>query len=584
MTPRLPGGGVAGNTGLAPGCTPASANECPTINGACATGAGASVTVTKFGMLCLGGEMTTFTLPATTIEYLLETTNGQKYYRFRITFNPNFVDNTYGVNSIGWPPVRGHRYGDLVKSDHTELQLFNAAGMLSLHFKMDYISADASKSCGYGTLGVHGGDGTMIVGNPAYVLAVGTSLDRNLNACGYCKSPACGPMGDCTIDSPHTDAMFSTNPQTPNWDFRVVYDVWIAPEAFGSSGFGKANISYVHASPAKGGTDTIIVSSKPCPSDWTNPYPTGGSSGGSTGGTSGGGSGTGGTGGGSSCPVNWQEYITSEGKTTCVPNPTPTPGGGYSCPVDWMLFITSEGRATCIPAPTPISGGGSGTGGTGGTSGGTGGAGGSSGGGAVPPGPGGSCPVNYELYVTSEGKQTCLPTSGGGGSGSGTGGVPPGPGGSCPVNYELYVSSEGKQICLPTGGGIIPINPDGTCPAGYEAIKPMEGPPTSCRPVSGGTGGTGGTSGGTGGSTGSGSGSSGGGSGAGLSCPIDWTLYITTEGKAVCTPTPRGGMCPVDWEAYITSEGKTTCVPVPRNGTCPEGYKYDVSSEGKRCI
>jgi len=75
------------------------------------------------------------------------------------------------------------------------------------------------------------------------------------------------------------------------------------------------------------------------------------------------------SGSGGACPVNWTEYLTSEGKSVCVPNPTPTSGGGYSCPVDWMLFITSEGKATCIPAPTPIPGG-SGNGGGGSGSGG----------------------------------------------------------------------------------------------------------------------------------------------------------------------------------------------------------------------
>lgn len=652
MTPHLPGGGVAGNTPLAPGCTPASATECPTINGACATGAGATVTVTKFGTLCLGGEMTSFNLPVATVEYLQESTNGQNYYRFRVTFNPHFVDNTYGVNSVGWPPNRGHRYGDLVKSDHTELMLLNGAGQLSLHFKMDYISELATRSCGYGTLGVKGGDGSMITGNPAHVLAVGTSLDRNLNGCGYCKHAACN--GDCTVDSPATDKNYSTNPQTPNWDFRLVYDVWISPEAFGASGFGKANISYVHASPAKGGSDTIIVTSKPCPPGWDNPYPSGGTPG--TGGAGGGsGTGTGGTGGGAppsggACPLNYTEYLTSEGKVTCVANPVPNPGGGYTCPMNWMVFETASGGVQCVPRPTPTpgggggtvppgaggtcpinyelyvssegratcvpSGGGSGMGGGGSGGGGSGGGGSGGGGGAVPVGPGGTCPVNYEVYVASEGREkTCLPSGTGGlvppgpgnacpvnwevyvstegkavcvpsgGKGGAPGaGVPPGPGNTCPFNYEVYIATEGRSTCLPGGGGPIPIGEGGTCPAGYQVEIPMEGRPTHCIPIgSGGGGGSGGAGGSGSGGPGSGTGT-GGGAGSGVSCPIDWTVYVTTEGQATCTPTPRGGSCPVDWTSYVTSEGKATCVPTPRNGACPEGYKYDVASEGRRCL
>jgi hypothetical protein len=36
--------------------------------------------------------------------------------------------------------------------------------------------------------------------HPDWVLAAASSLDRNLNGCGYCQSPACGG-GECTVDS-----------------------------------------------------------------------------------------------------------------------------------------------------------------------------------------------------------------------------------------------------------------------------------------------------------------------------------------------------------------------------------------------
>src|SRR5205814_3420874 len=184
----------------------------------------------KFGTLCLGSTMVNFSLPAGTIEYLEETTNGKTYYRFRVTFNPGFVDNTYGTSSVGWMMPRGHWWKDLVKSDHAELQLFDGNGTLVLQFKLDYITQDPSRPCGFGTLGIHGGDGAIVSGNPAYVLAAASSLDRNLNACGYCMSPAC-PGGDCRVNSPTTDLNYTTNPQAPNWDFRVVYEAWIDPAA-----------------------------------------------------------------------------------------------------------------------------------------------------------------------------------------------------------------------------------------------------------------------------------------------------------------------------------------------------------------
>jgi hypothetical protein len=67
------------------------------------------------------------------------------------------------------------------------------------------------------------------------------------------------------VDSPATDANYTPNPQAPAWDFRVVYEAWIDVAAFGAAGFGGATIEYVHASPAKGGEDTLHVKPGDCP-------------------------------------------------------------------------------------------------------------------------------------------------------------------------------------------------------------------------------------------------------------------------------------------------------------------------------
>ena len=199
--------------------------------------------------------------PAATIEYLHETAGGQEYYRFRIIFDPAFVDNTYGVNAIGWV-TKGHTFKDLVGSDHAELSLFDGTPALVSMFDIDYITANASSACLYGALGVSGGEGKMLVGDAKYVLASTTSLDRNLNGCGYCKSSACG--GDCTVDSPVTDANYTPNPAAPNWDYRVVYEVWVDAAAFAGKGFGGASITFVHASPSKASSNTVTVTPKPC--------------------------------------------------------------------------------------------------------------------------------------------------------------------------------------------------------------------------------------------------------------------------------------------------------------------------------
>jgi len=262
----FPGGGPSGAAPLAPGCTPASAHECPSSSGVCATSSTSMPTGTSTGSICFYGPITTTTTttdssPAATIEYLHEIAGGQEYYRFRITFDPRFVDNSYGANAIGWGQ-RGHTFKDLVGSDHAELSLFDGGLGLTSRFDIDYISSNSGSTCGYGALGVSGGEGKMLVGDAKYVLASTTSLDRDLNGCGYCTSSACG--GDCTSTSPATDASYTPNSAAPNWDFRVVYEVWMDAAVFGSAGFGGASITFVHASPSKASSDTITVVPKPC--------------------------------------------------------------------------------------------------------------------------------------------------------------------------------------------------------------------------------------------------------------------------------------------------------------------------------
>jgi hypothetical protein len=264
------------------------------------------------------------TQPAATIEQVLECAEGLDAVHLRLTFDPAFVDNTYGANAIGWnarggpgdpggpggaggpggpgappppaampggpgagpgmmspppPPAAmagkgpkggmgmgmgpgkgpgksGHSWMDLVGSDHAEFVVTNDDGDLVAQFKLDYISESASAPSGYESLGVLGGDGRMIVGDANDILDWHTSIERNLNERGY---------GDFIIDSPETDADYTPNDDTPNWDYRVVYEVWIDDAAFGPSGFGGALIEHVHASPSKAPSNTIIVIPGECP-------------------------------------------------------------------------------------------------------------------------------------------------------------------------------------------------------------------------------------------------------------------------------------------------------------------------------
>jgi hypothetical protein len=156
----------------------------------------------------------------------------------------------------------GHTFRDLVGSDHAEIELLDGNGEIAVHFKLDYVSVSAAAPSGYASLGVSGGEGQLIVGEPEWILASATSIDRNLNACG---------LAGFVENSPATDAAYTPNPDASDWDYRVAYEVWVSTDAFGSAGFGSALIENVHASPSKASGDTADVLPAPCPVDPANP-------------------------------------------------------------------------------------------------------------------------------------------------------------------------------------------------------------------------------------------------------------------------------------------------------------------------
>ena len=288
--PHFVGGGPSSRP-LTTGCGPDTAGQC---GGSCEMSGGKPATVlAPPATICYTGEGDlTPNDPSSVIEQVIETIDGKTYLHLRVTFDPRFVDNTYGVNaSSGWvnkmmaapkagmpggamggkappPPKDGmaakaaHTFDDLVGSDHVELVLVDSKGNTVLDFKVDYISQKADAPCGYGTLGVSGGEGKMITGDASAVVAVATSIDRNLNSCGYCL----------ITDSPASDDNFAINASAPNWDYRVVYEVWIDFATFKGQGFGGAYIPQVHASPSMASTNTIDVEPTHCPPDWDTPY------------------------------------------------------------------------------------------------------------------------------------------------------------------------------------------------------------------------------------------------------------------------------------------------------------------------
>lgn len=178
-----------------------------------------------------------------------ETVGGRDTIHISLIFSEAFVDNSYGANSSDGYRGGGpgsHTFRDLVSSDHAEVGFTNGAGTEVLRAKFDYITA-AGTASGYDSLGVVGGDGSMIAGDASAVVDATSSLDRNFNE------------RDCvfTESSP-------TAAECPSWDNRVVYEMWLDLAAFGSSGFGMPALSSVHASPSRT-DDTIPVTPGPCP-------------------------------------------------------------------------------------------------------------------------------------------------------------------------------------------------------------------------------------------------------------------------------------------------------------------------------
>jgi hypothetical protein len=189
--------------------------------------------------------------PMSIIEHEITEWDGVPAVHITITLNPDFVDNTYGENKVGWEG--NHSFNDLVGSDQVSFVAVNADGTRVFDLVVDYLSPDDTE-CGYSSEGV-----TKVNDGPAEAILYATSsLARNLNERGYC-------IEAYKENSPQTDENCTPNPDAPDWDFRVAYEIWLALSAFEPEGFGSAFMYAVHASPSKAGTNTIEVTPGQCP-------------------------------------------------------------------------------------------------------------------------------------------------------------------------------------------------------------------------------------------------------------------------------------------------------------------------------
>jgi len=176
-------------------------------------------------------------------------------------------DNSYGANAVGWP--NGHKFSDLVGSDHAGFELIDPSNTVRLSFNIDYITAKPGTPSGYASLGPFGGDGKILVGtlSPSDIEFT-SSLAENLNTLGYfaggvqtvgtgvanllVNSP---PTANTTDDYTLTPAAAAAFPN--GWNFHDTYFVTIKAAKLASLGFNIAtwqvvpNPDQLHNSPAK---------------------------------------------------------------------------------------------------------------------------------------------------------------------------------------------------------------------------------------------------------------------------------------------------------------------------------------------
>ena len=215
------------------------------------------------GELCLYDEADPeATDPVAVIEYEFVEYQGKDTVHIILTFDPTFADNTYGANAVGWT-THDHKFRDLVGSDHAVIVALDKDGNPVFDVALDYLSEDPEAPCGYSSLGPFGGEGEVNAGDPALICGWTTSISENLNERGYCEG--------YLEDSPATDAECTPSADAPNWDYRVVYELWLATSAFEPAGFGSAYMSEVHASPSKYDSNTVEVDPGSCDSDCQDP-------------------------------------------------------------------------------------------------------------------------------------------------------------------------------------------------------------------------------------------------------------------------------------------------------------------------
>jgi len=159
--------------------------------------------------------------------------------RIKLRQSRNVADNTYGKGAIGYP--KGHKLGDFTASDKAQFRIRDGKGKIVLEFAVDYLSASSGFPSGYGSLGVRGGEGKMIIGSATAIKSATTTLSANLN-----QSPAF-----------HVYTAGSPAEPNPKWEYAIGYDLVVDGTSFGPNGFGEVQVVRIHNSPSKIGFNDL---------------------------------------------------------------------------------------------------------------------------------------------------------------------------------------------------------------------------------------------------------------------------------------------------------------------------------------
>ena len=178
-------------------------------------------------------------------------------------------DNSYGVNAVGWG-TKGHKFGDLVGSDHAGFQLIDPSGTVRLlDFNIDYISASTdARRPATSRSAPFGGDGKVLIGHAhsgrhhLHVVA-GEELEQRQHPRTVQRGARAAVRQRQRAGRTRRRPMRShqtyvdSDPALAGWDFHDTYFVTISAAKLASIGFNTAawkvepNLDALHNSPAK---------------------------------------------------------------------------------------------------------------------------------------------------------------------------------------------------------------------------------------------------------------------------------------------------------------------------------------------